>query len=205
MKSLTKDQEKVLAFISRHIASDGAPPTLREIAHQFDYQSTNSVRQHLRLMEQKGAIRRKPGKARAIEILTSSNPASNHQTAEIPLVGTIAAGSPITAVENIEGTISVDRSIFKGSDLFSLRVKGDSMTGIGIFDGDIALIQRQNTVNNGEIAAVIIEDEATLKRFYREEKRIVLKAENPAYGDIIIESGRDVQIAGKLTGVLRSC
>jgi len=122
---------------------------------------------------------------------------------EIPLVGLVAAGTPITAVENLEGYLTLDRTMFRGEDLFALRVRGESMKGIGIFNNDIAIIRKKSGADNGEIVVAIVNDEATLKRFIKKPDHIVLKAENPAFKDIIVSEGEDIQIAGKLVGVIR--
>jgi len=121
-----------------------------------------------------------------------------------PLVGAVAAGRPITAVENIEGHLTLDRNLFAGQNVFALRVRGDSMIGAGIHDGDIAVVQKQPVADDGQIAVVMIDDEATLKRFGRKDKAIILHAENPAYPDIVIgpEDG-EVEVVGKVIGIMR--
>ena len=205
MIKLTREQSKILDFIIRQQGESGIIPTIREIAAHFGYCSTNNVRQHLRLIERKGYIRRVTGRARSIEVLVKSDVKRDARSQEVPIVGSIAAGAPIMAVENIEGSIVLDRGLFKGDDLFSLRVKGESMKNAGILDGDIAIIHKQASVNNGEIAAVIIENDATLKRFERRHDKVVLKAENPEFSDIVLNSDREVLIAGKLMGVMRKC
>lgn len=206
MKELTDEQQKVFGFILKCKREDGAPPTVREIAEEFGYKSPNNASQHLRLIESKGYIRRTPGRSRGIEILIDTpEEATPDKRLYVPLVGEIAAGSPITAIENIEDHIALDSNIFRGEKLFSLRVRGDSMQDAGILNGDLAIIKQQPVVDNGDIAAVIIEGEATLKRYIKENNQIRLRAENPAYDDIIVQSDRDVHIAGKLSGVLRKC
>jgi repressor LexA len=204
MMELTKIQRKIVDFVGRARARSDAPPTVREIAQHFGFKSPNNVAQHLRLIEKKGHLRRNPGKARGIELLNYREPPAQDMV-HVPLIGTIAAGAPVTAVENREGTVVVDPDLFKGQNLFALKIKGDSMKDIGILDGDIAIVAYQQAVDNNEVAAVIIDGEATLKRVIRESRRITLRAENPAYEDIVLESDRDVRIAGKLTGVIRKC
>jgi repressor LexA len=203
-KVLTSEQKKVFDFLVATQHEMGAPPTVREICTHFGYRSPNNAQQHLRLIEKKGYIRRSPGRSRGIE-LTAVAATEHNDTIDVPIVGTIAAGTPLTAVQNIDGTIALDRNMFGNGDIFSLRVKGDSMKNAGIFDGDIAVIHVQPQVNNGEIAAVIIEDEATLKRVVRESDRVVLQAENPDFEDIIVPPDRQIAIAGKLRGVMRKC
>ncbi len=183
----------------------GMPPTVREIAEHFGFKSPNNARQHLELIEKKGCIKRDPGKARGIHILcgASSPVAKDGRTISVPLVGTIAAGTPVTAVENIEGTINLDRDLFRSNGLFALRVKGDSMKDVGIMNGDMAVIKQQASVDDGEIAAVMVDEEATLKRFVKKQKCVILKAENPAYKDLMVGSERDVSVLGKLVGIIR--
>lgn len=206
MKQLTEEQQRVFDFITAWTEENGMPPTVREIADELGYRSPNNASQHLRLIEGKGYIRRTPGRSRGIEILVETQKKeTTDNSLNVPIVGDIAAGSPITAIENIDDHIALDSSIFRGEKLFTLRVKGDSMKDAGILDGDMAIIQQQPTVNNGDIAAVVIEEEATLKRYMKENNQIRLQAENPAYEDIIVKSDKDVHIAGKLSGVLRKC
>jgi len=202
MKRLTEPQQRIVDFIADRQAQSGSSPTVREIAEHFGYKSPNSVRQHLRLIEQKGHLHRWPGKARGITVRDRPGRAN---LVDVPVVGTVAAGRPITAAENFEGSIALDRELFRERDLFTLRVKGDSMKGIGILDGDMAVIQRGASVENGEVAAVIVEDEATLKRVIKDGPRIRLRAENKAYSDIVVEQDRELHVAGKLVGVIRKC
>lgn len=205
MKTLTKEQNKVLDFIMAARKESGAPPTVREIAAHFGYRSPNNVRQHLRLIEQKGYIRRLPGRARGIEVLVRGADEKDARRVDVPIIGDIAAGTPITAVENLVGMVTLDRDLFKGEGLFSLRVRGDSMKDAGILDGDLAVIRSQASVADGEIGAVVIDGEATLKRIFRRTQGLVLRAENEAYADIEVASDREVQIAGRLAGVVRKC
>jgi repressor LexA len=201
---LTIEQERVLSFIQKFRQKTGFPPTVREIADALGYRSPNNVRQHLRLIEQKGYIRVLSGKARGIEV-TESVP---DQTADldavgVPLIGSVAAGAPITATENIEGYITLDKSIFRGDDLFALRIRGDSMCGIGILNGDIVVVKKKNSAEHGEVVVVIIDGDATIKRFMKQDGKILLHAENTAYKDIELLSVNSIQIAGKLVGVIR--
>ena len=204
MKELTTEQARVLDFIIERQAQ-AETPSVREIAKHFGYRSPNSAGQHLRLIEQKGYIKRTRSKARTIEVLVRKPKELNRDTVEIPLVGTIAAGKPITAIENIDGMVALDRNLFGTEGLFCLRVKGDSMRDIGVLDGDMAIVRKQSSLDSGEVGAVIIDDEATLKRVVRRNNQILLRAENPAYEDMTLSSDRDVSIAGRLVGVLRKC
>ncbi|MCX7727441.1 MAG: transcriptional repressor LexA [Chitinispirillaceae bacterium] len=200
-ESLTEEQKRVLSFIVSYKKEKGFPPTVREIAAALQYHSVNNARQHLRLIEKKGAIRILKGKARGIEI----NSFFKEETEEngIPIVGRVAAGLPITAIENIEGYLQLDKTIFTGDNLFALKIKGDSMRDIGILDGDIAIVKRCEIAENGEIVVAIIEGEATLKRFFRREGAIILKSENSGYKEIVVNSSKSLQIAGKLVGIIR--
>jgi len=205
MKPLTFEQERVFSFIQDSIKKDGAPPTTREIAEHFGYKSVNNARQHVKLIESKGYLRIIPGRARGIELLISEEKDYNESGVDVPLVGSIAAGKPITAIENINSYVTLDKNLFKGKGLFTLRVKGDSMEGIGVLDGDIVVVRQQQTASNGDIVVAIIDDDATLKRYIKEKDRVILRAENPFYEDIIIPADRHVSIAGRMVGVMRKC
>lgn len=201
---LTSEQSRVLEYIVRYRDEYGFPPTVREIAEQLGYRSANNVRQHLKLIERKGYIRITGGRARGIEVI--SDPFGEEQEEYpdgVPLVGSVAAGKPITAVENLEGYLTLDRSIFRGDDLFALRIRGESMTGIGVLDNDIVVVRKRDSAENGEVIVALLDGEATLKRFFRRDDCIVLHAENPAFKDIIVSQGEDIQILGKLVGVIR--
>ena len=202
---LTPEQHRVVGFIIKYRSESGFPPTVREIASALGYKSPNNVRQHLRLIEQKGFIRLLPGKARGIEI--SATLAAEEFGEEVdegvPLIGSVAAGKPITAIENVDGYVTLDRSIFRGDGLFALRIKGDSMTGMGILNGDIVVVRKKAQAEHGEVVVVIIDGDATLKRFIKEGGTIKLRAENPAYEDILLDPGSSLQVAGKLVGVIR--
>ncbi len=199
-KDLTARQKEVYDFIYDSIVSNGLPPTIREIGAKFGMSSTNAVRDVLNAIERKGFIRRRGGISRGIELTTPV--ATDHVS--VPLVGRIAAGAPITAAENIEDSFAVDRSFVPGGDVFSLRVQGDSMIDAGINDGDIVLVQKQNTANKGEIIVAVIGDEATVKRFFPERKRIRLEPANADYGPIVVEKDSPgFYIAGKVIGLMR--
>jgi len=213
---LTPEQNRVLNHIIEYKDKHGFVPSVREIAQELGYKSANNVRQHLRLIERKGHIRIAQGLARGIEILSDKGRAlpvrgdisihagdEEQRENQIPLVGLVAAGTPITAVENIDGYLTLDRTMFRGEDLFALRVRGESMKEIGIFNNDIAVVRKKSTADNGEVVVAIVNDEATLKRFIKKSDHIVLKAENPAFKDIIVGEGEQIQIAGKLVGVIR--
>jgi repressor LexA len=204
---LTSEQKRVYSFIIRYRQQTGFPPTVREIAQELGYKSPNNVRQHLRLIEQKGFIRLLAGKARGIEITSFEEnvPDEDDESVSVPLIGAVAAGKPITAIENVDGYLTLDKSIFKGEGLFALRIKGDSMNGMGILNGDIVVVRKKSTAEHGEVVVVIIDGDATLKRFIKEGSKIILRAENPAYSDIVLSSSSSIQVAGKLVGVIRKC
>lgn len=204
-RKLTSRQAEVLAFLKERQISSGFCPSLKEVAAHFGFRSTFAVREHLRLIEKKGFIYRKPGQPRAINIRGKGN-ATDDGLVKIPLLGRIPAGQPLAAFEETERVIGAERGLFRGQQLFALRVRGDSMKGAGICDGDIAVLNYQQEVENGKIAAVLIEDEATLKRVIRNSHGLVLRAENPGFPDIVISKneGRECRIAGLLVGLIRS-
>jgi repressor LexA len=216
MQKLTFEQQRVYDFMLSFRDKNGFPPTVREVAAGLGYRSPNNARQHMQLIEQKGYIRTVPSIARGIEFLNETAAAEKHEFDKhenvvkeeveeygVPLIGSVAAGLPITAIENVDGYITLDRSIFRGNDLFALRVKGNSMTGMGILNGDIVVVRKKSNAENGEVVVVIIDGDATLKRFIRDRDTVLLRAENPDYADIVLSSVNSIQIAGKLVGVIR--
>ncbi len=159
--SLTERQQSVIQFLLDQRDEFGICPTHEEIRRHFRFSSLNSVQEHLRLLEQKGAIKRNPRKARSIQIMEPGKRSSGSAVARVPLVGWIPAGNPAFALECHEDVLMLPRRLFPGPDLFALRVKGDSMTGAGIFDGDLAVLSAGNDWHDGVIAAVIVDEEAT--------------------------------------------
>ena len=202
MKELTKRQEEILAFIVEHQSAEGAPPTLAEICGRFSFASDNAARQHLRLLERKGVLRRIPGGARGVR-LAQTIPVKFQGTVRVPLVGKVAAGRPITAVEHVEGFVALDRNMFRGRGLFALRVKGDSMKDAGIHDADLVIVREQAGAVSGDIVVALVGDEATVKRYEAKDGRVVLRAENPAYEDMQVVEGDGFSILGKVIGVIR--
>ncbi|RPI79956.1 MAG: transcriptional repressor LexA [Desulfobacteraceae bacterium] len=202
--TLTPKQKQVFDFICAFQKEHGAPPSLREMARHLGLKSLHTVQQHLRLICQKGYLRLHPGKARGITICVDADLRKNIPFS-VPLIGSVAAGLPILADENIIDYLALDPSLFKEPDLFTLRVKGDSMQGIGVLDGDYVVVRRQSQAHPGDVVVAIIEEEATLKRFIIEEDKIILRAENPAYADIVIPPGQPTWIAGKMIGLIRKC
>jgi repressor LexA len=204
---LTERQGEILKFIILNKEKFGYPPSIPEIQRKFSFKSPNAVQDHLKALERKGYIARRAHKARGIEILvhTASNENNRNNALQIPIVGEISAGRPILAQENIEGTIVIDKSIIKNSNgNFALRVKGDSMINAGILDGDYVIVSQQPDAEQGDIIVALIEDEATIKRFYKEKNRIRLQPENDTMEPIIIKTDENqVRIIGKIKGVIR--
>lgn len=184
--------KKVLDVLVRLNTEEGRPPTLRALAKAAGLSSTWTVRHHLKKLAEAGYVKMKNSISRGIELLKP--------TAGLPLLGRISAGLPIDAIENTEEHIDGAAEFFGIKEGFALRVKGDSMVGAGIFDGDIVFVKKQSTANNGDIVAALIGEEATVKRFYGGDKGIELRAENPKYGPLI---PKQVKIMGKVTGVMR--
>lgn len=205
MKELTKRQREIFDYIKKSVVEKGWPPSLREIGEEFGINSTNGVRSALEALERKGYIRRNRYLSRGIEIIKEApERLDDSQLQAVPIVGKVAAGMPLWAEQNIEGSYYVDRSFVSGEHIFALRVQGDSMKDAGILDGDYVLVRRQQTAQKGEIVVAQIDNEATVKRFFPERKRIRLEPENPDYGPIIVEKGTPgFTIAGKVVGLLR--
>ncbi|HEY6871128.1 MAG TPA: transcriptional repressor LexA [Geobacteraceae bacterium] len=198
MEKLTQRQQEVLDFITAHLESRGYPPTLREIGEHLGVSGTLGVMKHLDALEKKGFIRKTAGSSRGIAISGYGGAAS------LPIIGTVRAGALQPAIEDIEGYFAIDRSRLPAGDLFFLRVKGDSMVGAAILDGDLALVRPQATAANREIVVAMIDGEATLKRFFRERGRIRLQPENPAMEPIIVRArDGEVVIIGKVIGIYR--
>ncbi|MCL2259951.1 MAG: transcriptional repressor LexA [Fibromonadales bacterium] len=205
MKELTDRQRAIYGYIKDFILSHKYPPTIREIGARFNIKSTNGVRDALKALEIKGYIKKRTNRARGIELPKKVFPSSAH-TAHLPVIGSIAAGTPILAQENIEETLTIDQAMLpRNSEIFALRVQGDSMTGDGILSGDIAIIRMQKNAERGQIVAAIIDGDATLKHYHPSENKIELRASNPKYFPITVSEGEDFSIAGILAGVIRKC
>jgi repressor LexA len=195
MKGLTTKQQRVLDVIRSAMRHTGQPPTVREIGREIGVQSSCTVQRHLDALEKKGFIRRNRYKYRSIELTDSPIPPFV-RAVNVPILGHIAAGAPILAEEHVEDTFPLPMSLVSESDdVFMLRVKGDSMIEAGIFDGDLVAVRKQSVAQNGEIVAAMIENEATVKRFYKDGRTVRLVAENPAYEPIITDN---CQILGKV-------
>ncbi|MDR0301891.1 MAG: transcriptional repressor LexA [Treponema sp.] len=200
MKELTKRQKEFLSYISDYLDKHSYPPTIREIADHFSM-SVKGAHDHITALRKKGQLKHEDKRPRTLE-LTNSTKKENSTTIDIPLLGSVAAGVPLLAEENFERNIPVHHSFLKkNKKYFALKVKGDSMSGAGILDGDLAIIEKQSIVHNGEIAVAVINEAVTLKRFYKESSRIRLQPENPAYKPTY---SKDVKILGRLANVIRS-
>ena len=197
---ISAKQQQILEFIKEEILKKGYPPAVREICEAVHLKSTSSVHSHLETLEKNGYIRRDPTKPRAIEIVDDSFQMVRREMASIPIIGTVAAGQPILAQQNIEGYFPVPTDVLPPGETFILNVKGDSMIKAGIFEGDKVLVQQQPTAENGEIVVALVDDSATVKRFYKEAGHIRLQPENDAYEPIIVT---DCTIMGKVFGVFR--
>ena len=206
-KELTDRQQAIFDFIAGIIRGRGAPPANREIMEAFDINSTNGVRTTLAALEKKGHIRRHARLSRGIELVDQGDASITHvDTVEVPVLGRVAAGTPILATENIDSSVHVDRSLLPSSgDVFALSVQGDSMIEAGILDGDVVVARQQETANRGEIVVALIDDEATVKRFDPGPDCIRLLPENAAYDPIIVRGDEGVQfrIAGRVVGLMR--
>ena len=203
-EDLTRKQQIVLDFIVRMIQERGYPPTIREIGEEFSISSTNGVRDHLKALVKKGYIKRSPHTSRGIELNEYVSRNLPVDGVRVPVLGNVAAGQPILAVENIDTFITLDKLLVKSEGTFALKVRGDSMINAGILDGDHVLVRQQPTADRGEIVAVIIDDEATVKRYYPEDNFIRLQPDNDAIEPIIVEKGSaEFRIVGKVVGVVR--
>ncbi|HWT92334.1 MAG TPA: transcriptional repressor LexA [Solirubrobacteraceae bacterium] len=208
---LTKRQQEIFEFIKRYSATHGYPPTVRDIGKAVGLASSSTVHAHLANLEKAGLLRRDPSKPRAIELLDrvvdgvreAGESAVRAITGNgLPLVGQVAAGEPILAEQNIEQHIEVPAEAGGDAGEFLLRIKGESMVDAGILDGDLVVVRKQDTARDGEIVVARVgDDEATVKTFYRESDHIRLQPENPTLQPILT---RDVQIEGKVVGLLRS-
>ncbi|MDR1108227.1 MAG: transcriptional repressor LexA [Spirochaetaceae bacterium] len=201
MKELTQRQKEVLGFITEYINTHTYPPTVREIGGYFSI-SVKAAHDHLAALKKKACLRTGEKRSRTIELTRREAEDSSDTLVEIPFLGTVAAGRPVFAEEYRDGTVILHRSMLKkNGDYFALRVKGDSMEGAGIMDGDTAIIEKKETARNGEIVVALLDDAATLKRFFKESSRILLQPENPKYPPIYT---RQARILGCLAYTIRS-
>lgn len=200
---ITAKQQEILEFIKESILNRGYPPAVREICEAVHLKSTSSVHSHLETMEKNGYIRRDPTKPRAIEIIDDNFNLTRRELVNVPIIGTVTAGEPILAVENIEGYFPISPEFLKNKQTFMLKVKGDSMINVGIFSGDYILVEESPTAMDGEIVVALVEDSVTVKRFYKEEDHFRLQPENDAMEPIIVPKNTPFSIVGKVIGLFR--
>jgi repressor LexA len=204
MRELTARQREILNFIRAFSSREGVPPTVREIGARFKV-TPRAAFDHLAALERKGALERRATARRASRSLVLADHAETRGSIGIPILGRIAAGRPLLAEENREGTLPIAPAALpgRGEDLFALRVRGDSMIDAHIVDGDLVLVRRQDSALAGDIVVALIDDEATVKRFARDGDRIVLKPEHPSLPPIVLSPGAQVKILGKVIGLIR--
>ena len=197
---ITDKQREILEYIKKEILNRGYPPTVRDICEAVNLKSTSSVHSHLETLEKNGYIRRDPTKPRAIEIVDDNLNLTRREFANVPLIGQVAAGQPLLAVENIESYFPIPTEFMPNAESFMLKVKGESMINAGIFDGDNILVEKCDNVHNGDIVVALVDDSATVKTFYKEDGHIRLQPENDTMDPIIVP---DCKIVGKVFGVFR--
>lgn len=205
---LTDRQQEILNFIHEFRDENGYPPTLREIGRRFSISSTFGVKRHLDALVKKGYLNIESNASRGISIvkddLNGLEAVRNDLYRQVPIVGRVAAGSPILAMENIEGSVVIDSAFMKKSqDCFALRVKGDSMVNAGIFENDLVIVTPRNEASNGDIVVAMLEDEVTVKTFEKKNNQIRLLPHNDNYQPIEVDKSREFKIVGKVTGVVR--
>jgi repressor LexA len=210
---LTDRQEEILTFIKQFREENGYPPTLREIGKKFGISSTFGVKRHLDALVKKGYLNVESNASRGISLQKDAESGLNgvssfvekeYDFSKIPIVGRVAAGSPVLAIENIEGNVVIDPSFMKKSqDSFALRIKGDSMINAGIFEGDLVIVLPTKMASNGEIVVAMINDEATVKTYENKNNKIKLIPENEKYNPIEVDDTSEFSIVGKVIGVLR--
>ena len=197
---ISDKQREILDYIKTEILNKGYPPTVRDICEAVKLKSTSSVHSHLETLEKNGYIRRDPTKPRAIEIVDDNFNLTRREVVNVPMIGRVAAGQPILAVENIESYFPIPDEFMPNAESFMLRVQGESMINAGIFDGDNILVEKCDTAHNGEMVVALVDDSATVKTFYKEEDHIRLQPENDFMDPIIVP---DCKILGKVFGVFR--
>ena len=197
---ITQKQSEILEYIKSQILNKGYPPSVRDICQAVNLKSTSSVHAHLESLEKNGYIRRDPTKSRTIEIIDDNFNLSRREVVNIPLLGQVAAGQPLLAVENITESFPIPSEYMPGGEVFMLKVKGDSMINMGIYEGDQIIVRKQNTASNGEVIVALVDDSATVKRFYKENGHIRLQPENDFMDPIIVD---DCEILGKVIGLIR--
>lgn len=197
MKAITKRQSEVLSYIKAFISKHKFPPTIREISGHFSI-SVKGAYDHVKALEKKTFIRLDNNRSRTIEVL--GHESESDRTVDVPVLGHVAAGVPLLAEENLDGTVKLPEEYLRRGPHFALHVRGDSMRDAGIMDGDVAVIRHQQTAGNGDIVVAMVDEAVTLKRFFKEKNRVRLQAENPDYPPIFTQN---VRILGKLAHIIR--
>ena len=200
MSDLSAKQKQILEYMKAEVREKGYPPSVREICDAVGLKSTSTVHGHLSRLEKKGLIRRDPTKPRAIEILDTFYEGQQQEIVHVPIIGNIAAGTPILAEENIEDYFAIPADVVPAGESFILNVRGDSMVNAGIFNGDRVFVNSCSTARNGDIVVALIDDSATVKTFYRENGHIRLQPENDTMDPIIVD---DCLILGRVFGIFR--
>lgn len=198
---ISKKQQEILDYIKECILQKGYPPAVREICEAVNLKSTSSVHSHLGTLEKNGYIRRDPTKPRCIEIVEDSFNLSRRELINVPIVGTVTAGQPILAIENIESYFPITPDFVSNREVFMLKVRGDSMINVGIFDGDLLLVEQTPSAQNGDIVIALLDDSVTVKRFFKENDHFRLQPENDFMSPIITDK---LEIVGKAIGLFRS-
>lgn len=197
---ISSKQREILEHIKQEILNKGYPPAVREICEAVHLKSTSSVHSHLETLEKNGYIRRDPTKPRAIEIIDDNFNLTRREVVNVPIIGQVAAGQPLLAVENIENYFPIPTEFMPNAETFMLKVKGDSMINAGIFNGDKILVQKQSDAQNGDIVVALVDDSATVKTFYKEDGHFRLQPENDTMDPIIVN---ECSILGKVFGIMR--
>lgn len=197
---ISDKQREILEYMKEEILSKGYPPSVREICSAVHLKSTSSVHAHLETLEKNGYIRRDPTKPRAIEIVDDSFNLTRRELVNVPILGDVAAGQPLLAIDNIMGYFPLSPEFVNNKQTFMLHVKGESMINAGIFNGDLLVVEQTSVARNGEIVVALIDDSATVKTFYKEKDHIRLQPENDAMDPIIV---KDVTILGRVIGLYR--
>ena len=197
---ISAKQQEILEYIKDEILHKGYPPAVREICQAVNLKSTSSVHSHLETLEKNGYIRRDPTKPRAIEIMDDTFNLTRREMVNVPVIGNVAAGQPLLAVQNIENYFPIPAEYMPNQETFMLKVKGESMINAGILDGDHILVERQSTASNGEIVVALVDDSATVQTYYKEDGHYRLQPENDTMDPIIVD---ECSILGKVFGVFR--
>ena len=200
---ISKKQSEILEYMKNEILNRGFPPSVREICEAVSLKSTSSVHSHLETLEKNGYIRRDPTKPRAIEIVDDNFNLVRRETVNVPIIGKVAAGEPLLAVQNVEGYFPIPSEYMPNKQTFMLVVQGDSMVNAGIFSGDYVVVEKQENAENGDKLVALVEDSATIKTFYKEKDHIRLQPENDYMDPIVIHPEQQFQVLGKVIGVFR--